>query len=316
MSKELVHSPLFRDPIYDGAADPVIIWNHIEKQWWMIYTNRRANVKTSGFEWIHGTDLGVASSNDGGHTFVYRGILEGLAIEPGRNTFWAPEIIYENAIYHMYVSYVKGVPSTWNFERHILHYTSKNLWDWEFIGKLPLSSNRCIDACVHKLPNGNYGLWYKDEVNDSHTYMVESSDLYEFHNPIAVLEEFAHEGPNVFRFKGYYWMIIDTWKGQGVYRSKDAMIWSRCNDILSETGNKEDDYGFGYHADVYVQEDEAYIFYFTHPGRIPCVEKNFYEQQRSSLQIRRLTVKNRELCCDREEEFMYELVCDRAAITN
>ncbi|MEY8745235.1 hypothetical protein AB9M62_38850 [Bacillales bacterium AN1005] len=44
-------APLFRDPIYDGAADPVVVWNHVEQAWWMIYTNRRA---TAGGPSSHG----------------------------------------------------------------------------------------------------------------------------------------------------------------------------------------------------------------------------------------------------------------------
>ena len=58
-------SPLYRDPIYDGAADPVVIWNREAKEWWMIYTNRRATAEDRRFAWVHGTDLGVASSKDG-----------------------------------------------------------------------------------------------------------------------------------------------------------------------------------------------------------------------------------------------------------
>lgn len=29
-------APLFRDPVTDGAADPVIVWNREEKSWWML----------------------------------------------------------------------------------------------------------------------------------------------------------------------------------------------------------------------------------------------------------------------------------------
>ena len=29
-------APLYNDPIYDGAADPVMIWNREEKSWWML----------------------------------------------------------------------------------------------------------------------------------------------------------------------------------------------------------------------------------------------------------------------------------------
>ena len=39
--------PVFADPVYDGAADPVIIWNKKKKAWWMFYTNRRANTNDS-----------------------------------------------------------------------------------------------------------------------------------------------------------------------------------------------------------------------------------------------------------------------------
>ena len=38
-------APLFRDPITDGAADPVVIWNREEKSWWMLYSQRRANTE-------------------------------------------------------------------------------------------------------------------------------------------------------------------------------------------------------------------------------------------------------------------------------
>ena len=108
-----VPAPLFRDPIFDGAADPTIIWNRAEKQWWILYTNRRASAEGPGLAWVHGTDIGVASSVDGAD-WLYRGTLRGLEFEPGRNTFWAPEVLYHAGLYHMYVSYVRGVPASWN----------------------------------------------------------------------------------------------------------------------------------------------------------------------------------------------------------
>src|ERR1035437_1691406 len=55
-------APLFRDPIYDGASDPVAIWNRQEKNWWLLYTQRRANVDGPGVAWVHGSDIGVARS--------------------------------------------------------------------------------------------------------------------------------------------------------------------------------------------------------------------------------------------------------------
>lgn len=46
-------SPLYRDPIYDGAADPVLVYNHAQKEWTMLYTQRRATKRTS----IHAAEL-------------------------------------------------------------------------------------------------------------------------------------------------------------------------------------------------------------------------------------------------------------------
>lgn len=60
-------NPLYSDPVHDGAADPVIVWNKKTKQWWMLYTNRRAanTTDTVGVRWVHGTRIGIAVSKDG-----------------------------------------------------------------------------------------------------------------------------------------------------------------------------------------------------------------------------------------------------------
>ena len=183
MEKFIPNAPLFQDPIYDGAADPVVIWNHNEQAWWMFYTNRRASEINHGVSYMHGTKIGIASSKDFGKTWIYRGSLDNLEFEPGTNTFWAPEIIFAQGQYHMYISYVRGIPNDWNCERHILHYTSNNLWDWNFRGIIPLSSDRVIDACVFEVTPGKYKMWYKDEVNNSYTYSAESNDLERLTKP-------------------------------------------------------------------------------------------------------------------------------------
>ena len=74
-NQRIASKPLYRDPIYDGAADPVVIWNREEKRWFMFYTNRRANVDgLEGVTWIHGTRIGIAESMDGGATWHVPGI--------------------------------------------------------------------------------------------------------------------------------------------------------------------------------------------------------------------------------------------------
>src|SRR5690554_4507835 len=100
-------APLFRDPIYDGAADPVVFWNNHLQEWWMFYTARRANADAADVAYCFGTNIGIASSEDNGRTWVYRGELD-LEFERGRNTFWAPDVVYADGRYHLFVTYKKG----------------------------------------------------------------------------------------------------------------------------------------------------------------------------------------------------------------
>jgi hypothetical protein len=300
---DIPKAPLFRDPIYDGAADPVIIWNNEAKEWWLIYTNRRATVECQKNAWVHGTDIGIASSSDGGRNWTYRGVIEGLDFARGRNTFWAPEIIWNEGLYHMYVSYIQGVPIDWSgHKRKIIHYTSTNLWDWTYESELKLSSEYVIDAGVHKLPNGTWRMWFKDEANHSHTYAADSLDLFHWEVVGPVITGFPHEGPNVFHWKNSYWMIIDQWAGLGVYQSSDGKQWVRNGTILNEHGTREDDGTIGLHADVHVNGDHAYIFYFTHPERVEGAEPS-YKTRRSSIQVAKLELVDDTLVCNRNAPF-------------
>lgn len=298
-------APLFRDPIFDGAADPTIIWNRQEKAWWILYTNRRATAPTENVSYVHGTDIGIASSADNGKTWLYRGIIEGLEFERGRNTFWAPEIIYEQGQYHMYVSYVKGIMSTWKAGRDILHYTSDNLWDWTFHGIIDLSSSRVIDACIFRLPNGKYKMWYKNEMDNSHTYSAISDNLFDWTVLGVEIDDCQHEGANVFAFAGKYWMITDPADGLAVYCSDDLYKWERKSNILVEGSTRTDDGTQGAHADVLVCDDKAYIFYFTHPEltREMRISENTvweYKYKRSSIQVASLSYDGDELVCERD----------------
>ncbi len=295
-------APLFCDPIHDGAADPTIIWNRQENCWWLLYTNRRANLESQGVAWVHGTDIGVASSIDG-ERWLYRGKLDGLEFEHGRNTFWAPEVLWYAGVYHMFVSYVRGVPNTWAGDRRIVHLTSENLWDWQFESVLELSSRRVIDACVFPMPGGGWRLWYKDEDYQSFTYAADSPDLFRWTVVGPVITDCPHEGPNVFQWRGSYWMLTDPWCGLGVYRSDDCQTWTRQANILDVSGSRPQDGAIGHHADVLVQGDQATIFYFTHPGVVGMASEDFvwtYAARRTSIQVARLELENNQLVCHRD----------------
>jgi hypothetical protein len=149
---KVADKPLFRDPVYDGAADPTVIWNRKEKKWFMFYTKRRDNLPgLDGVAWVHGTRIGIAESADGGATWQYRDTCDINYRVPGY-THWAPEVIEYKGLYHMYLTFVPGIFRDWNHPRWIIHLTSKNLLNWDFQSKLDLVSDRCIDACVFRLP--------------------------------------------------------------------------------------------------------------------------------------------------------------------
>ncbi|MCW2804727.1 MAG: hypothetical protein QOF52_998 [Propionibacteriaceae bacterium] len=300
-------APLFRDPIFDGAADPTVIYNPLEQAWWMVYTNRRTTITLEeGLSWLFGSDLGVASSSDGGASWHYRGILEGLPFEWGRGTFWAPEIFAHDGIFHMYVSYIRGIPSPGaDLPMHIHHYTSPDLISWTHHGPLPLNSDRVIDACVIERPGGGFRMWYKDQAGGSVTWAADSDDLFDWTVIGQVLATpTGHEGPNVFAFGGYYWLLVDSWAGQLAYRSTDVDTWEPAGTILAgqhgERFARTDDVGPGLHADVVVDGDRAWAFYFTHPDR-PGQHHPTIRSRRSSIQVVELKVVDGQLVCDRDQ---------------
>lgn len=298
--KTVADKPLFRDPIYDGAADPTIIWNKREKKWFMYYTNRRANSAGNGVSWVHGTPIGIAESSDGAH-WKYKGncAIDYIMKEV---TYWAPEVIEDKGKYHMYLTIVPGIFEDWYHPRYIVHLTSKNGIDWKFESKLNLASERCIDASVFQLGDGTWRMYYNNENDGKSIYYADSKDLYLWVDSGSKVINDRGEGPKVFQWKGKNWMITDPWKGLGVYSSDDFIHWNRQEkNILQIPGTGEDDKVIGGHADVIVNGDKAYVFYFTHPGRTPENKgTDNFETRRSSIQVAELEYVDGVLVCRRD----------------
>ena len=120
-SKEgvIAPKPAFRDPVYDGAADPVVLWNPLKKKWWMYYTNRRATMtELPGVSWVFGSPIGIAESEDGAN-WNYVGIANfpDLPVECGGKdaTLWAPDIVKGvDGKWHMFLSVVPGIDTKWD----------------------------------------------------------------------------------------------------------------------------------------------------------------------------------------------------------
>lgn len=306
-------APMFRDPVTDGAADPVVFWNDKEKCWWMLYTQRRANVETADVAYCHGNAIAVAESRDHGASWQYRGTLD-LDFEPGHNTFWAPEVIYDKGTYHLFVAYIHGVRNHWGGKSDLVHYTSKDLWKWKYRGRMNVGSDRVIDISLYKMENGWWRAWYKNENAGAHIFYTDSRDLKHWTEGQQALGGAACEGPKVFAFKGYYWMITDEWHGFRLYRSKDLKDWERQGVLVGDASGRPDDRPSGAHGDVVVVGEKAYIIYFTHPGRkfhgeSPMDENGNlpYKYRRSSIQCAELVYQDGTLTCNRSDSFDFFL---------
>lgn len=69
------------------------------------------------------------------------------------------------------------------------------------------------------------------------------------------------EGPKCIHWRGRYWLIADTWSGQGVWSSDDCMHWKPQDGVL-----------IGNHGDAVIHGDRAWWFYFGgQRGRNPNI---------------------------------------------
>lgn len=248
--------PLYRDPVYDAPTDPVLCFNAETNRWLMYYTGRRGTAEDApGVTWIHGSDIGIAASSDGGATWTYVGRAEidyAKDDHPDDYTYWAPEVIWHDGTYHMFLSFVPGIFNDWNHPRDIVHLTSSNGLKWDTVGKLDLASDRVIDATVIQLADDSWRMWYKDERKEMMLSYADSPDLVHWQNKGNAVTDYNGEGPKVINWRGRYWLIADTWaNGIRVWSSDDALTWEPQDETL-----------IGSHGDVVVSGDRAWWFYF------------------------------------------------------
>lgn len=308
---KLADKPLFTDPIFDGPTDPTIIWNKNEKKWFMFYTSRRANAKNeTGVTWVHGSRIGIAESSDDGATWKYRDTANINYRPDAQYTQWAPEVIEYKGLYHMYLTYVPGIFTDWNHPRVIVHLTSKDLLNWKYESVLKLANEKVIDACVFQMPNGNWRMWYNNEKDGKSIYYADSPDLYTWTDKGKAVGDKSGEGPNVFKWKDKYWMLVDNWSGFGIYYSTDLLNWTKQPDrILEKPGTGREDGTMGNHADVIVSGDRAFVIYFVHPDKAKRAPGSTdpFNPKRSVIQIAELGYENGFITCDRDKPVYLKL---------
>ena len=285
--------PLFRDPVFDGAADASLIYNRGLSRWELFYTNRRATLRLADpkdVSWVHGTRIGIAATEDGNR---WQRVAElKIPAECGGETHWAPELLEHEGVYHLWLTIVPGIRSNWSGPRTIEHLSSRDLREWRCEGRLDLGSDKLIDAAVVRLPQGGWRLWFKDEAKGSRLFAADSADLRTWTRQPEPITANAAEGPTVFRFQERWWLIADRWKGLQVLRSDDLRQWQQQPgaNLLEQPGTQPSDRGKGQHPGVVVQGGRAFLFYFVHQGGEEAATSDDRHHQRTVIQVAELRV--------------------------
>lgn len=304
-------APLFRCPIYDGPTDPSMQWNAERGEWWMFYTQRRANVPNlQGVACVYGSKIGIAATKNNGRSWYYVGTANLPEPSQGQSTFWAPDVFESNGTYYMIVTFIPGIHPFWGGDCRMVFYKSKDLMNWKLVEEIE-GTLGSIDASAFQMPDKTWKMWYKSP--DSKTYTGVSKNLKTWKlTGKSEISDCSHEGPIVFYWKDRYWNIIDEcnlgYVGLHCYESTDATNWKRNNTILDKPGKRTDDGDQGRHCDVVVIGDRAFIFYFTHPGRVYDnkgieIEEVSWDYHRASIQIAELELVDGKMVCDRDKYY-------------
>lgn len=318
-SSRVIPSPFFNDASYESAADPEVVWNAKEKEWWVFYTNRRMTATEN--RGCGGTPIGVCASKDlVNWRFVGYCKLDGVGGEKDAPyTAWAPGIITApDGSVHLYLTFKKGAAGFWGEGGStIRHYVAKDgdlLNGWESVNDLT-PFGQSIDAGLI-IDNGRWYMAYRDipprDSKPGTIYWASSSDgtNWEFHGQLGgdVADQRVNgtsyqEAPYLFRWKGYYWLLTDQGGRIGQYRSDDLKTWTFTGRLLEKPGVGELGRNSGQHPSVAVIGDRAFIFYFNHPFR-PAQggEREQILADRSWLHIGELTLtEDGRLDCDRTQ---------------
>ena len=314
-------APLITDPLFDGVTDPVLVRDPATSTWWCVFAHRRANVRLSGPASIgrcHGTPLGLASSDDHGASWLYRGTLD-LPIEPGHNTFWGPVVVTsDDGTYHLFTTFIRGVPDdpAWDTHgrpspwlRRIHHLSSTDLWTWRHHGRLDLGTDHAVDPCVARTPDGLWTLWFKDEAAGGALRSVSSRLLApaSWSAPVTVLPQW-HESPVVFRLGGFWWLVAESRAGLTSYRSDDALTWEESGAFVATSGSRLGDGGPVRSPDVIpVGDSTAYLVYYTQSGHDSFGDQVPTSSQSSVAQAALVRVEDGRLSCDRDAPFDFRL---------
>ncbi len=277
---DTIPCPIYNDPNYHGSADPEIVWNAHEKEWWIFYTGRRALREEGGTS--AACPIGVAASKDW-KTWRFVGYckFDGLGGKPDAPfTYWAPGIIRDGDTYHMFVTFKPGIEGYWGgggwWIKHYAAPANDLLNGWKVVEE-SLKSTHSIDATLLK-DNDKWLMWTRTEKDKIQgVFVAESKDLQSWTinglakgdiNDKLITGYEYQEAPYVFLWKKAYWMITDPIGPDiALYKSEDLITWKFVSKILDQPLAPSCNIGIARHPSVSVLGDRAFLFYHVEPFR-------------------------------------------------
>jgi len=120
---EHASAPLYRCPVYDGATDPTVMYHKEREEWWILYTQRRANQSLPPYvAQVYGCAIGKAASKDKGKSWYYVGTANLPQSDQGHNTLWASHVFEAKGEYHMVVAFILGIYTYWGGDCRRVQY--------------------------------------------------------------------------------------------------------------------------------------------------------------------------------------------------
>lgn len=277
-------SPTYADPFYTGSCDPEIVFNPSTKEYLIFYTGRRPSL---GVAAACGTPIGVAASKNM-IDWEFRGFckFDGKGgTKDSEQTYWAPGIIIVKDTAHMFVTYKEDATPPWGTGGVIAHYkTPINdiINGWKRVD-VTIGEVKCLDACVIKLPNGKFRMYYVGGINNAEQKgkrtirYAESENLYTWKvignvggdvNNKEITGFGYQEGVFVFQLASTFYMTTDPHKGLCTYSSADGITWKYHGQIMTTNSSKRNlDWSQARHASVIFVNKKAYIAYHVEPFR-------------------------------------------------
>ena len=152
-----------------------LVYHRAEGCYWLLYLQNRFNVPIASqahdASAVQLTDIGLASTPDGGRSWVYRGVAMGVdvphptrtqAMPPsgtqqyGGATWCRPAVTYHDGTYHgFWVYFQAGETAAESPGINVVHFTSPDLKNWQFNQTLRLKSYG-YDSDVFRLSDGRF----------------------------------------------------------------------------------------------------------------------------------------------------------------